>query len=233
MIFLDLVGTISDPEKDMEGMVELARRVKKKFSLTESPEEIWDMISKIRQHDADNRHIRYIPFRYITADAVFMILTEKMRKMSDEEIAWVEKTYVDAQLDKAGLSLHAKEGIERLRDLADHLGVISDADTEYLHRMLRALGVHDYFDSIISSEEAGFGKPNPLTFELAMKKAGKADLVFHIGDSEMRDVEGALSSGLKAIRIAGKGTESKAEYVASDLLDAAKWIEKHYKGEKS
>ena len=234
MIFLDLVGTITDTESDREGMVEIGRRIKEKYSLSDSPEEIWDTIAEIRRPQAENRHIQYIPFRYITADAVFLMMSEKCRrKMSDDEIGWVERIYTEAQVSKARLARNALEGIEKMRSLADHLGVISDADTIYLHEMLKALGVHDYFDSITSSEEAGYGKPNPKIFELALERAGNPESAVHIGDSEKRDVGGALSMGLIPIRIAEKGTESRAAYVAKDLLDAAEWLEKHYKGEGS
>ena len=229
MIFLDLVGTITDPKSDREGMIEIARMVKERYSIPGSPEEIWERIDEIRRPDAEKRDVHYIPFRFITADAVFLILRDMRIKMSDEELAWVEETYVGAQVKKARLSKHAKEGIEMMRSMAEHLGVISDADTGYLHSMLDALGVKQYFDSITSSEEVGYGKPNPKIFEAALSKSGKEGTVFHIGDSEKRDVEGALSAGIIPVRIGQKGTESRAEYVAEDLLDAAEWIENHYK----
>ena len=231
MIFLDLVGTITDPEKDREGMIEIARRVKERYSLPGEPDEIWARISEIRRPGAENRHINYIPFRYLTADAVFLMLADMGRKVSDDEIAWVERIYVEAQVEHAGLFPGALKGIQHMREFADHLGVISDADTNYLHEMLRALEVIDYFDSITSSEEAGFGKPNPRIFEMALGRAGNPETAFHVGDSEERDIGGALGMGLNAVRIAPKGTDSRADYVAENLFDAAVLMEKHYKGE--
>ncbi len=231
-IFLDLVGTISDPAKDREGMIEIARRVKERYSLRESPEEIWERIAEIRRPGAEKRHIAYIPFRYLTADAVFLMLADMGRKISDDEIAWVERIYTEAQVEKAGLSPNALEGIRTMRYFAEHLGVISDADTKYLHEMLKALGVYHYFDSVTSSEEAGYGKPNPAIFELALEKAGNPETAYHVGDSEKRDIEGAINSGLRAVRIASEGaggTDSRAAHISPDLLDAALWIEKDYK----
>ena len=228
MIFLDLVGTISDPQKDREGMIEIGRRVKEKFSLPESPEEIWNEIDSIRRPQAEGRHINYIPFRFITADAVFMLLRDRRRKMSEEELAWAEKTYLDAQLEKAALAPNAGQGIEKMRKIAGHLGVISDADTDYLHSILEVLGVIDYFDSITSSEESGFGKPNPKIFRLALERAGNPKNAIHVGDSEKRDIDGAIASGLIPVKIGHKGTKSRARYIASDLRDAADWIEKYY-----
>lgn len=81
------------------------------------------------------------------------------------------------------------------------LGVISNFDHR-IYRILEALGLRRYFDSITISSEAGYAKPSPEIFRMALKRHSlrAADAV-HVGDSEPLDIGGARAAGLAAVLV--------------------------------
>jgi putative hydrolase of the HAD superfamily len=66
-----------------------------------------------------------------------------------------------------------------------------------LEKRINRLLPRNKFEFIIASSEYMFRKPNPLLFELALRKAGlDAADAWYCGDSIKADVEGAASAGI-------------------------------------
>ena len=63
-----------------------------------------------------------------------------------------------------------------------------------------ALGLTEFFTSIIVSEAVGLRKPDPAIFLLSCKQLGvyPHDCIF-VGDNEMADIQGAKDVGMKTI----------------------------------
>jgi putative hydrolase of the HAD superfamily len=81
-----------------------------------------------------------------------------------------------------------------------HLGVISNGITIKQYEKLVRLGLHHFFQSVITSQEAGVEKPDVAIFELAMKTMGcKAENSVMIGNSFNDDVLGAINAGMSAV----------------------------------
>jgi putative hydrolase of the HAD superfamily len=81
------------------------------------------------------------------------------------------------------------------------LDVISNFDSR-LHRILTGLGIANHFDEIFVSSAVGHAKPDPRIFEAALQKHQLAAAqAVHIGDSEINDIGGAHSVGLRAILV--------------------------------
>ena len=76
-------------------------------------------------------------------------------------------------------------------------GIVTDMTAHIQHRKIAALGLSEYFDVIVSSEEAGVEKPNPKIFHDCLNKlhVRPRESVF-IGDSFERDVCGAHAAGM-------------------------------------
>ena len=88
--------------------------------------------------------------------------------------------------------------LNRWQDRGIELGVISNFDTR-LERVLEALELKQFFTSITISSAAGFAKPNPSIFEVALNKHNfKAGQAWHIGDSFTEDYLGAKQAGIWA-----------------------------------
>ncbi len=89
--------------------------------------------------------------------------------------------------------------LQRWQRRGIQLGIISNFDSR-LYRVLDALQLTDYFQSVTISSEAGAAKPDPLIFATALQKHFcDASQAWHIGDSKQDDVEGARAAGLRGI----------------------------------
>ncbi len=97
------------------------------------------------------------------------------------------------------------------------LGVISNWD-ERLRPLLRALKLHDYFDSIVVSHEVGFPKPSSVIFQHASEKMGlPPESLLHVGDSFGMDVDGARAAGFEALEIRRRRENGQSPGITSLL----------------
>jgi putative hydrolase of the HAD superfamily len=79
------------------------------------------------------------------------------------------------------------------------LGILSNFDTR-IYRVLQALGLAGFFNSVTISTEVGAAKPDPQIFLAALKKHDcPPDAAWHVGDSQREDYEGARRLGLRGI----------------------------------
>jgi putative hydrolase of the HAD superfamily len=76
------------------------------------------------------------------------------------------------------------------------LAVVSNWDVG-LHEHLRALGLDELVDLVLTSAEAGAPKPGTAVFAVALERLAVApERTVHVGDSEA-DAEGARAAGLR------------------------------------
>jgi putative hydrolase of the HAD superfamily len=91
--------------------------------------------------------------------------------------------------------------LERLKDSGLALGLISNFDHR-LYRILDGLGLIRYFDSVTISSEAGYAKPAPELFKVALARHSVEPAeALHVGDSEHLDLAGAAAAGIAAVLI--------------------------------
>lgn len=100
--------------------------------------------------------------------------------------------------------MEPEPGIEQLLKLLKkkkiYLGIGSDMTSYIQNKKLEKLKLASYFDSIITSEEAGRDKPAPEIFTLCIEKCGyKPEECLFIGDNWEKDVAGARGVGMNAI----------------------------------
>ncbi len=85
------------------------------------------------------------------------------------------------------------------------LGLISNFDTR-VYDVCHRLGISRFFKSFVISSEAGFAKPSPQIFEIALKEQGvSAQESIHIGDSIEHDILGAKALGMHAVLLDREG----------------------------
>jgi putative hydrolase of the HAD superfamily len=79
-------------------------------------------------------------------------------------------------------------------------GVITNGDDHIQRNKFRQLGLDERVSVFVTNQRAGFSKPDPRIYELALAEAGVAphEAVF-IGDIVDVDVAGALAAGMHAI----------------------------------
>jgi putative hydrolase of the HAD superfamily len=91
--------------------------------------------------------------------------------------------------------------LTRLRERGLTLGVISNFDYRLIP-ILEGLGLSQFFDSVTISSEAGYAKPAPEIFQIALARHSVIPAqALHIGDSAHLDVVGATAAGLAAALI--------------------------------
>jgi len=109
--------------------------------------------------------------------------------------------------------------------------VISDAPKMEVWLRIVSLGLHHYFDEIITSEDFGVKKPDPKPYRRALEVLGtKADETLMVGDWPDRDIKGAKGVGMRTAWAKYGDTfgtkESGADYVLSDIYEVVGIIKK-------
>jgi REG-2-like HAD superfamily hydrolase len=120
------------------------------------------------------------------------------------------------------------------------LGVISNFDSR-LDILLRNMKLHQYFDFVLSSYQAGFEKPDRDIFLKAMRMSEMKDLkpyeCLHIGDTPVTDYFGAKNAGWHSLMVHDKSPERlrnkygeniEDHHVYQSILDMHKDISNDY-----
>jgi len=188
-------GTLAAGEK--ESLVDLARWT----GIEAEPAEV---------HRSYRRALRRVFYEYLPQpyylhrdlfrDALAGMAQDFGAALHDEHV----ERYRAAQRRRQRRDFTLREGVpetlEALRARGLYLGLVSNIDEDQLSHM-RGLGRIDrYFDSVLSSEEAGSCKPDAAIFEQALRRAGCAphEALF-VGDSIDQDIQGANRAGLRSV----------------------------------
>ena len=90
--------------------------------------------------------------------------------------------------------------LKALKASGARLGVISNGPDDMQQRKIKAIGLSDFFDVVVTAERAGVGKPNREIFELALRELGlPASDCCCVGDNLNNDAVGAQAAGLTGI----------------------------------
>jgi HAD superfamily hydrolase (TIGR01549 family) len=103
-----------------------------------------------------------------------------------------EQTYWRTFLSHAELFDGVKDVLDDLRLLDVPTAIVTDLTAQIQFRKIVYFGLDNYFDFIVTSEEAGFDKPHEAPFQIAIKKMNpKGNCIWMIGDNEVSDIGGA------------------------------------------
>ena len=92
--------------------------------------------------------------------------------------------------------------VSALTDLKNQgviLGLISNMDRD-ITPLLNELGLLSFLQVVVTSQDAGFNKPQPEIFQEALRRAGvQPEEAIYVGDQYRIDVGGANTAGMKGI----------------------------------
>ena len=112
----------------------------------------------------------------------------------------LEQTYWRTFLQSCKLFPNVRELLDVLNNLNIQTAIITDLNSQIQFRKIIFFGLEQYFDYVVTSEEAGVDKPNKAPFELALKKL---DLLpnecWMIGDNLKADILGGNKCGLTTL----------------------------------
>lgn len=91
-----------------------------------------------------------------------------------------------------------KETVEELHAMGIRQGIVSNIiSTSLVPHVLNEYGIAEYMECIVMSSSAGFRKPDPRIFEIALLKLGVSPSeTCYVGDTISRDVLGARNAGM-------------------------------------
>jgi HAD superfamily hydrolase (TIGR01549 family) len=130
-----------------------------------------------------------------------------------------EQTYWRTFLSNATLFEGVKELLDDLRLLGIPTAIVTDLTAQIQFRKIVYFGLDQYFDYIVTSEEAGFDKPHHAPFRLAIEKMRpKGNILWMIGDNSINDIECARKEiGAITLQKLHKGVDCGTGSCAPDV----------------
>ena len=116
------------------------------------------------------------------------------------------KTAVNVFFEDYLDSLELRPYVKKLLDNVSKeykLGLISNFTyAPVIYAGIRKLGINQFFNAILVSEEVGWRKPNTKIFEEALRRLEvTAKETVYVGDSPLEDIKGAKAIGIKTVFI--------------------------------
>ena len=120
--------------------------------------------------------------------------------LSDEFCLELGDAFLEFNCAKTGVVEGAHDLLDYLKSRGYRLHICSNGFTEVQYRKLDMVGMTDYFDTIVLSEQAGVNKPSPKFFEFAFSQSKAVPTsTIMIGDNLNTDIQGAMGVGLDTI----------------------------------
>lgn len=111
--------------------------------------------------------------------------------------------------------------LAELRGMGLPLGILSDLPPA---EKLSRLGLADYFDAILCSEESGALKPDAAPFLALADRLGVPPReILYVGNRRDYDILGAKSAGMRAALVSGRPME-EADFVFTDWRALPVWV---------
>ncbi|RYP79880.1 hypothetical protein DL769_002713 [Monosporascus sp. CRB-8-3] len=109
-------------------------------------------------------------------------------------------TYKPAYRENQRATSGSIETLIRLRENGYRLAIVSNGQIDDQTAKAEAIGIRHLVDRIVTSEEAGYCKPDRRIFEFAIEALDASpQMTYMVGDSLDSDIKGALNAGLNAI----------------------------------
>lgn len=119
--------------------------------------------------------------------------------------------------------------LKNLRKRGIKTGIITNGPSVLQHTKMEQSGLIPCCDIVVVSGDLPFAKPQPEIFAYTAEKLGlKTEDCIYVGDHPVNDIEGALSSGMKAVRMNWGWFKNKALRsdvpVVDNIYDVIKYI---------
>lgn len=124
---------------------------------------------------------------------------------------------------------HTVPLLKELKKRGKLVGVITNGPSYLQNHKMDESGLREYCDIVVVSGDLGVHKPDKRIFEITAERLGlKCEECVYVGDHPINDIQGALSSGMSAIRMNWgwfKDKDLRSDVpVIDDIIDVLKYI---------
>jgi HAD superfamily hydrolase (TIGR01549 family) len=145
-------------------------------------------------------HTAYSHSRMLYFKELLNILGQK--EGLDEEALELENLFWNEFFTKMKLDEEALKFLEECKKRHLKVCIVTDLTTTIQHKKIDFFGIRHYFDAILTSEDAGVEKPDPLIFKKALDLVGATPSeAIMVGDEYEKDIVGARNLGITAVHI--------------------------------
>ena len=162
---------------------------------------------------------------YQTGGNVFQWISEKYAYLNPEEIS-IQHLLTIYRLHMPDITMYedAKRFLELIRQNGLSAGLITDGRSKTQRNKLYALGLSDYFDEVVISEEFGTEKPDERNYAHFEKKY--PDRVFYyFGDNIKKDFISPIKRGWTPVCMENRGQNIHSQTL-SNLPEEIKILKK-------
>jgi len=180
------------------------------------------------------RVIRYRKLREVT-NAVWV--SEALNALGyktsaeDARIKAALNIFFQDYVDSLELRAYAKSLIRKIAENCK-LGLVSNFTyAPVIYASLRKLGINQFFNAVVVSEDTGWRKPHKRIFQTALQRLQvTAEETVYIGDSPLEDIEGAKAVGMKTVFVPSqfytledlRGINQQPDIIAENLHEIYK-----------
>jgi putative hydrolase of the HAD superfamily len=187
-------------------------------------------ISREKIVDAFSASGRYLEqywatYRDMDTDGQVKILLDCMGiEPVPDLVASVADPYANAVLHVEPFLVEgALEALEAIRDSGLKLALISNTGRtpgQAMRKVIRKMGIIDFFEVTTFSNETGYLKPDSRIFETTLSRIGaRPEQTVHVGDHDLLDVKGAKDYGMKSIKVLQYASNRKANGESDLCID--------------
>jgi putative hydrolase of the HAD superfamily len=180
------------------------------------------------------RFVRYDKLREVT-NAVWV--SEALNELGcetsakDSRIKVALNIFFQDYVDSLKLRPYAKRLIRRITENYK-LGLVSNFTyAPVIYASLRKLGISQFFNAVLVSDDTGWRKPHRKIFQDALRKLqAAADETVYIGDSPIEDIKGAQALEMKTVFVPSqfyslknlRENDQKPDFIAGNLHEIYK-----------
>ena len=192
-VVFDIDDTLYPAEECYEyGRIQLGLYCKDKFGFFESEfNEYFSEAKKITKSKLGNVASSHNRFLYVQTLCELAGINPLVHALEMYDIYW------GAAIEHLVIYPYVIPLMSKIKSQDLKIGLLSDLTAHIQFRKKQKLGIAQYVDAIVTSEEAGEEKPSDRMFSLILKKLNvSASEALMIGDNTKKDILGAQNIGM-------------------------------------
>ncbi|RMG65228.1 MAG: HAD family phosphatase [Calditrichaeota bacterium] len=209
-LFFDFDGVVV---KSMEDHYEGWRRVLAEYGIDMAPEELYLLEGQ-------------------AVEAVASQLIRKFNLPSDQILILIEKKrHYYEQIKKPEIYPHLVDVLQWAREKNLAIGLVTGGDRYRVDETLKAFGLQDYFDAVVTAEDVAFTKPSPEPYLRAAQLVGVEPSDCVVIENAPLGIRSAKSAGMKCIAVTTTLPPAflrEADVVVENLAEALDALKRLY-----